>query len=202
MRLYCSPTSPYSRKVRVALHEQGMSETVEQVLTDPFNAPPELLAANPMSKIPTLITDRGEALPDSNLILEYLQARHSGLAPLPHGSGRWGALRLQRVAEGLIDAAVATVYERRRPESIVYIPFLDRQAQAIQRGIELLELEHGALARDSVGIVEITAGVALSYLDFRLPYIEWRKSAATLTDWHALFSQRRSMIETAPPAAS
>ncbi len=201
MRLFCSLTSPYSRKVRVALIEQGIAESVELVMTDPFDPPPELVAANPMSTIPTLVTDRGEALPDSNLILDYLQARHGGLTPPPRGSRRWAALRLQHVAEGVINAAVATVYERRRPESIVYIPFLDRQALAIQRAIELLELESGALSLENVGIVEITTGVALSYLDFRLPYIEWRKSAAALADWHAAFSQRPSMVETAPPAA-
>ncbi|MGB0217902.1 MAG: glutathione S-transferase family protein [Sinimarinibacterium flocculans] len=199
MRLYCSPTSPYSRKVRVALLEQGIGESVELVMTDPFDPPPELLAANPMSKIPTLVTDRGEALPDSNLILEYLQARHGGLAPLPRGRRRWAALRLQRIAEGVIDAAVATVYERRRPESIVYIPFLDRQALAIRRAIELLELENGALSRDEVGVLEITAAVALSYLDFRLPYVEWRHTGVALCEWHAQFAQRPSMIETAPP---
>ncbi|MES0874354.1 glutathione S-transferase family protein [Sinimarinibacterium thermocellulolyticum] len=199
MRLYCSLTSPYSRKVRVALIEQGIAASVEMIMTDPFAPPPELLAANPMSKIPTLVTDRGEALPDSNLILEYLQARHGGFAPLPRGSRRWATLRLQRIAEGIIDAAVATVYERRRPEGIVYIPFLDRQALAIQRAIAVLEAECGALSLTGVGVLEITAGVALSYLDFRLPYLEWRQSAASLAAWHAQFAQRPSMVQTAPP---
>ncbi|MDP9140003.1 MAG: glutathione S-transferase N-terminal domain-containing protein, partial [Pseudomonadota bacterium] len=75
MRLFMNKTSPYSRKVRVAVIELNLSEQVEEVITDPFAAPSELLAANPISKIPTLITDRGEALPDSSLILEYLQTR-------------------------------------------------------------------------------------------------------------------------------
>lgn len=198
MRLYCSKTSPYSRKVRIALIEQGIAGEVEEVMTDPFNPPPELLAANPMSKIPTLVTDRGEALPDSNLILEYLQARHGGLAPLPRGSRRWAALRLQRIADGVTDAAVAIVYEKRRPESIVFTPFVDRQIQAVQRGLELLELEVGALATETIGVVEISAATALAYLDFRLPYVEWRKSAAQLSDWHARIAQRASMQQTAP----
>lgn len=199
MRLFCSPTSPYARKVRVAVIELDIAGQVEEVNADPFQPPPELLAANPLSKIPTLITDRGEALPDSSLILEFLQSRHSGLAPLPRGSRRWAALRMQQVAEGVIDAAVATVLERRRPEGIVYTPFLDRQSDAILRGIELLELESNALGRDTPGVVEITAGVALAYLDFRMPYLEWRKSAPALVDWHAQFSQRPSMQRTAPP---
>jgi len=146
MRLYMSLTSPYARKVRVALIEQNAADQVEEVVVDPFEPPPELLAANPLSKIPTLITDRGEALPDSNLILDYLQSRYAGLAPLPRGSQRWAMLRLRQLAEGVIDAAVATVVEKRRPESIVYAPYLDRQAAAIRRAIEVLELEVNALA--------------------------------------------------------
>ena len=198
MRLFSSKTSPYSRKVRVAVIELGIAGDIEEVVTDPFQPPPELLAANPLSKIPTLITDRGEALPDSGLILDYLQSRHSGLAPLPRGSRRWAALRMQRVAEGIIDAAVATVLERRRPESIVYTPFLDRQSDAIRRSIELLTLESGALSREAPGVVEITAGVALAYLDFRMPYLEWRRNAPALVDWHDAFSQRPSMQQTVP----
>ncbi|MFA5940351.1 MAG: glutathione S-transferase N-terminal domain-containing protein [Sinimarinibacterium sp.] len=201
MRLFSSKTSPYSRKVRVALVELGIADQVEEVIADPFNPPPELLAANPLSKIPTLVTDRGEALPDSGLILEYLQSRHSGIAPLPRGSRRWAALRMQQVAEGVIDAAVATVLEKRRPESIVYAPFLDRQAEAIRRSIELLELEARGLSLEMPGVVEITTGVALAYLDFRMPYLEWRKTAPALAVWHAAFSERPSMQQTAPPAA-
>lgn len=200
MRLYLSLTSPYARKVRVALIEQGIADQVEHVLVDPFAPPPELLAANPLSKIPTLITDRGEALPDSNLILDYLQAHGDGIAPLPRGSRRWTALRMQKVAEGIIDSAVATVLEKRRPESIVYTPHLDRLAEAIRRGTELLNLEVGALGTGAPNIVEVTAGVALGYLDFRLPYIEWRKSLPSLSNWYAAFAQRPSMQQTAPPA--
>jgi glutathione S-transferase len=201
MRLYMSLTSPYARKVRVALIEQNAADQVEEVVVDPFEPPPELLAANPLSKIPTLITDRGEALPDSNLILDYLQSRYAGLAPLPRGSQRWAMLRLRQLAEGVIDAAVATVVEKRRPESIVYAPYLDRQAAAIRRAIEVLELEVNALARETPGAADITAAVALAYLDFRLPYLEWRKTARALSDWHSAFSQRPSMLQTAPPAA-
>ncbi|MGH8429110.1 MAG: glutathione S-transferase family protein, partial [Solimonas sp.] len=133
MKLYCSKTSPYSRKVRVALEELRLSEQVEEVMTDPFAPTPEFLAANPLSRIPTLVTDKGEALPDSDLIIEYLDAKYHGLAPLPRGTKRWTARRRQKIAQGIIDAAVATLLEKRRPESIIYHAFLDRQAQAIER---------------------------------------------------------------------
>ena len=45
----------------------------------------------------------------------------------------------------------------------------------------------------------MTAGVALAYLDFRLPYLEWRKNLTALAEWHTVFAQRPSMQQTAPP---
>lgn len=201
MKLYGSKTSPFARKVRVLAEELRLSDLIEEVQTDPFNPPAEFLAANPLSKIPTLVTEKGEALPDSNLIVEYLMTRGQGVALLPRGSKRWPALRRARVAEGIIEAAVATLLEKRRPESIIYPAFLDRQSQIIMRGIEMLNLEVGALAEDMPSIVEITVGVALAYLDFRMPYLDWRTNHDALLAWYQKFSQRPSMINTQPPAA-
>lgn len=201
LKLYGSLTSPYTRKVRVAAEELGLGDQIEMVAADPFSPQPEFLAANPLSKIPALVTDKGDALPDSSLILEYLQSIGYGMAALPRISQkRWSVLRRARVAEGIMDAAVATVLEKRRPEGIVYTSHLDRQAQAIQRSTDLLNHDAATLATSGpMGIVEITAGVALAYLDFRMPYLEWRKGREALAAWHETFSQRPSMIKTQPP---
>ena len=202
MKLYSSKTSPYSRRVRVAAEELGLADLIEEVMTDPFNPPPEFLAANPMSKIPTLITEKDEALPDSTLILEYLQTRGHGLVSLPRGTKRWSALRRGQIALGIMDAAVATVLEKRRPEGIVYTTHLDRQVVIIRRSLDILNLETSALIVEGpVSIVEITAGVALAYLDLRMPYIEWRKHHDDLAKWYETFALRQSMINTQPPAA-
>lgn len=201
MKLYCSLTSPYSRKVRVVAHELGITDLIEETIVDPFNPTPEFLAANPLSRIPTLLTDKGEAILDSRVIIEYLMTRGRGLATLTRNAARWTALRRLVIAEGLINAAVATVLERRRPESIIHTPFLDRQAAVIRRGIETLNLESNALSSEAPGEVEITAAIALSYLDFRLPYLEWRRGHDALAAWHAPMAQRPSMLATQPPAA-
>jgi glutathione S-transferase len=201
MKLYCSKTSPYARKVRIAIEELGLGEQVEEIVADPFNPPPELLAANPLSKVPTLVTDRGEALPDSQLILDYLTHRKTGLATLTRGAKRWETLRRMQVADGIIDAAVGIVLEKRRPESIHYIPFLDRQTANIRRCLDALNADAGLLALQTPGLCEITCGAALGYLDFRLPYLEWRKDREGLANWYTVFGQRPSMQKTAPPAA-
>jgi glutathione S-transferase len=201
MKLFCSKTSPYSRKVRIAVEELALGEQVEEVNADPFNPPPELLAANPLSKVPTLVTDRGESLPDSQLILDYLAHRKTGLATLSRGAKRWDVLRRTLVADGIIDAAVAIVLEKRRPESIHYIPFLDRQTATIRRSLDVLNADAGLLALQTPGVCEITCGAALGYLDFRLPYLEWRKERDALANWYTVFAQRPSMQKTAPPPA-
>ena len=199
MRLFCTRTSPYARKVRVAVEELGLADQVEEAVIDPFSPPPDLLAANPLSKIPTLVTDKGEAIPDSAVILDYLSHRKTGLAMLPRGSRRWEILRRTQIADGVIDAAVATVNEKRRPESIHYIPYLDRQREIIRRALDQLNGDAGLLALQTPGVCEITCGVALSYLDFRLPYLEWRKDRDALAHWHTVFAQRPSMQKTQPP---
>lgn len=200
MKLFCNAVSPYSRKVRVIAHELGLSDLVDEIHCDPFNPPPELLAANPLARIPTLVTERGEAMPDSTLIAEYLHTRGRGLTSLPRGSKRWQALRRGEIAEGIMDAAVATVFERRRPEGIRYVPFLDRQADVIRRSVAVLDLEAAELLPEVPGLVEISVGVALAYLDLRLPYLEWRKGHEPLERWFNAYVQRPSMIATQPPA--
>jgi glutathione S-transferase len=200
MKLYFNPTSPFVRKVRVVIDELGLGDQVEEVLVDPFNPPAEFLAANPLSKIPALVTDHGEALPDSSLIIEYLQARGRPLAPLPRGSQRWAALRRLQLAEGIMDSAVATVLEKRRPEGIIYSGFLDRQALRIRRAVEALSADAGALSLRDVSVIEVTAGVALAYLDLRMPYLEWSRGHDALAQWFEAFAQRPSMQKTQPPA--
>ncbi len=200
MKLYCSKTSPYARKVRVAVEELGIADSVVEVHTDPFVATPEFLIANPLSKLPALVNERGDALPDSQLILEYLTSRYSGLAPLPRGNKRWEVLRRTKLADGILDAAVTTILERRRPEGIHYTPWLDRQAETIARALDAISTEVSFLSLEKPGVCEITCGVAMAYLDFRMPYLHWRDSRPALVAWLDAFAQRPSMIKTAPPA--
>jgi glutathione S-transferase len=49
---------------------------------------------------------------DSPVICEYLDSHHKGRKLLPRkGRERWVALRLQAMADGLLDAAILTRYE-------------------------------------------------------------------------------------------
>nr|WP_194241099.1 glutathione S-transferase family protein [Solimonas terrae] len=201
MRLYRSLPSPYARRVRVVIDELGLSEQIEEIDVDPYDPPAAFLEINPLSKVPVLVTEQGEALPDSNLIISYLFTRGHGLAALPSGAKRWGALRRQYLGEGIIDAAAASTNEKRRPEGIIYQVFLDRQAAAIRRAVASLNGEVGELLQETPTTVEITVGCALGYLDLRMPYLEWRRGHDALGEWYAQFATRPSMQKTAPQAA-
>lgn len=72
MKLFYANTSSYSRKVRLLIKEKGLRDHLEMIACNPFIETPELLAANPIGKITTLILDDGTSLFSSQLIYRYL----------------------------------------------------------------------------------------------------------------------------------
>ena len=62
MKLYYSSTSPFVRKVNIFALECGLADHIEWVKTNPWQAEEQLTAENPLSKVPTLITDDNEVI--------------------------------------------------------------------------------------------------------------------------------------------
>ncbi|MCF3641528.1 glutathione S-transferase [Rhizobium sp. TRM95111] len=146
MKIFYSPASPYSTKVRMAAHHAGLK--AEAVLTDTGADPAELLAANPLGKIPTLVTKDGEAIFDSRAIMHFID-RESGGKLYPRGAKkRLRAEVLEATADGICDSLLAIVYERRfRPEEKVHQPWIDRQWGKAMRGLDSLEADMPKLGR-------------------------------------------------------
>lgn len=201
MLLFSSRTSPFARKVRIAVEELQLSSLVEQRFVDPFAPSAELLAANPLAQIPTLVTEKGQSLPGSELIVEYLQTRGHGLTSLPRGSQRWAALRRLQLADGMIEAAVSMLLESRRPAGNQYPPWIERKREALRRSLDALEQDAGRLIEDVPSVVEIAVAAALGYLDFRFPDLAWREGRRGLHSWYETFASRPSMQATQPVAA-
>ncbi len=200
MKLFSSKTSPFARKVRVVIHELELDGLVEEIATDTGADDPDFLAANPLAQIPALITEKGESLPGSDLIIEYLQTRGGTLTSLPRGSARWPQLRRRNLAEGILDAAVSMLLESRRPAGEQSPAWIARKNQAVLRSLDVLELEAGQLLTEIPSVVEVGVGCALGYLDFRFTALDWRSSRPVLTAWYAVFAERASMVKTTPVA--
>lgn len=201
LKLYYSPTSPFARKVRIALIELDLAHELEHVTLNPFEAGAEFWAVNPLSKIPTLVTRTGVALPDSRVILDYLRTLGDALEGEQGSAGLWPSRRRQQLADGLIDAAAAANLEQRREPQLISRHWLDRHIAAVTRTLAELESEAAELrgAEGSITPVEISLASALGYLDLRLPQLEWRAAHPRLAAWFENISQRPSVRATVPP---
>jgi len=198
MKLFSSQTSPFARKVRVAVQELELDGLVDEIHTDVYNATADFLTINPLAQIPALVTEKGETLPGSDLIIEYLQSRANSLTSLPRGSARWGMLRRRNLAEGILEAAVSMLLESRRPDGEKSPAWMARKTEAIQRSLDVLEADVDQLLTEKPSVVEIGIGCALGYLDFRFATLDWRRNRPALTAWYAAFAERPSMLKTVP----
>ncbi|MGB1006977.1 MAG: glutathione S-transferase [Thalassobaculaceae bacterium] len=201
MKLFYSPASPYVRKVTVVAHETGQFESLELVTerSTPVDPNPEVAAANPLVKVPTLVPDAGPALFDSPVICEYLDSLHDGAKLFPAaGPARWLALRNQALADGILDAAILYRYEiTLRPEELRWSDWVDGQLGKVNAAIACAAGDLDAY-RAAVDIGALSIAIALSYLDYRLPDLGWQAAHPDLAAWHAAIAQRPSMKATEP----
>jgi glutathione S-transferase len=190
MKLFYNPPSPYARKVLVTAHELGLFGRLDLVVVDPWQDPPDFIAANPFAKVPALVTD-GVTLTEGTAICEYL-ARLANVAALAQAAWFDVTVRIG-LAQGLMDASLNIVVDRRRPADKQYDVWQERQTRAIHRGVKSARI--GATGFDSG---DIALACALAYLDFRLADVEWRHMRPDLAAWLDTVKQRASMQATKP----
>ena len=92
MELTFSPTSPFVRKVLIIAHELGIADKIKLVPTNPRADTERLVPLNPLSKVPVMITGKGEAIYDSPVICEYLDTEFGKNRFIPVGDRRWHIL--------------------------------------------------------------------------------------------------------------
>ena len=88
MKLYYSPLSVYSAKPRIAMFEKAIAHETKLVNWTPATGwikPDELPRLNPKSQIPVLV-DGDAVIPDSTVILEYLDERVPKTPLFPTGA--------------------------------------------------------------------------------------------------------------------
>jgi glutathione S-transferase len=197
LKLYTNAASPFARKCRVIAHELGLKLT--EVRTLPMQDP-DFRRVNPLGKIPALVLDDGSVLIDSPVICEYLNHAGGGkffpgMSIWRHNSGRWKALGLAALGDGIADAAVAWIIMGR--ENPVPEVARQRQMQTVLAGLDALE--RVTFAKDPT-IGEISVACAIGYVEFRMPDLDWKSSRPKLSAWYARFCDYPSMKATAPAA--
>ena len=203
MKLYFSPFSPYVRKCLVVGHELGLDARIALLpsAANPVTRDQTLIASNPLGKVPTLLTDDGQALYDSRVICEYLDDLAAGSLFPKTGAARWQALTLHALADGMLDAALLARYEDvARPEAIRWKEWRAGQLDKAETSLAYLEGDlagagnGGAKAlSERVDIGTLSIGCALWYLDLRFAEVQWRMRYPKVAQWYAAFGQRPSM---------
>ena len=194
MKLYFSPFSPYVRKCLVVGHELGLDARITLLPSSahPVTRDQAIIANNPLGKVPTLLTDDGQALYDSRVICEYLDDLADGSLFPKTGAARWQALTLQSLADGMLDAALLARYEDvARPEPIRWKEWRAGQLDKVETSLAHLESNLQTLA-GRVDIGSLSMACALWYLDVRFAELQWRGRYPKVADWYLAFGLRPS----------
>ena len=172
---------------------------LEPVQVDTSNPTGDFLKANPLGKIPVLVADDGEPIFDSRAITQYLN-RETGNKLFPRNPAkRTDAERLEALADGIADCALAHVYERRsRPEEIVHQPWLDKQWSKVMRALDVLNANPPKLGRKING-GHIALRAVLGYLELRFSG-KWEKGRGRLKRWAARFDEKFPELKALLPA--
>jgi glutathione S-transferase len=209
MKLLYTINSPYARKVRIVAAEKHIEMTLQEVV---LGAPDCLVKQfNPLGKVPVLILDDGDSLYDSSVIVEYLDNRTPLAHLLPLDSGlkikvrRWEAL-----ADGVCDAAVATMMEQRKAENRQDSAFIARQMDKVTRGLQVLNddlaknNESGKskwCVNGTFSLADIAVGCMLGYVNLRFgAVVNLATAYPNLAQLQAELLKRQSFQDSEPVA--
>jgi glutathione S-transferase len=198
--LRSSLTSPFGRKVRMAVDVLGLSDRVTVMPADTLDENDTLRQQNPLGKMPCLVLADGTSIYDSGVIVEFLQevAGSDRLVPA-RGRPRFKALTLARLADGITEAAILIIYEGRFRESGTQSErWLAHQRGKITRALAAFEAAPPDLGKTD--LVAIGLACALGYLDWR-KVMEWQPACPRLAAWLAAFAKNEPAFErTRAPA--
>ncbi len=196
MKLAFSAASPYVRKVTACAIARGIDKQIERWKVGTTD--PALLAFNPLSKVPTLITDDGTMLYDSPVICEYIDSIGSAPKLFPAaGPARWKAICQQALGDGILDATQPRRREIALPQDDGRKSYIETQQAKVTNALAVLERGAASLG-DLTTIGEITIACALGYLDFRYANEPWRPGHPKLEAWYAKVVKLPPLAETMP----
>jgi len=185
MRLLCSSTSPFSSKVRMAARHLGIK--LEEIHVDTNAGPALLVDNNPLGKIPTLLTDDGDAIFDSRAIMHDFDRREGGLYPSKKGK-RTEVEVLEALCDGTMECLLSIVYERRfREVERQHQPWIDRQWTKATRALAHLDAEPPKIGK-RLHAGHFALAALVGYLQLRFEG-QWEADHAGLIDWADKFEK-------------
>jgi glutathione S-transferase len=203
MKLIGSSTSPYVRKVRVVMAEKKLD--YQFVCEDVWGAETPISLSNPLGKVPCLIMEGGESVFDSRVIVEYMDTLSpvGKLIPAP-GRERAEVKTWEALADGVLDAAILARLEAGwtgRSAQERSQAWIDRQLGKVLSSLKAMSrglAEKPFCSGIHLSLSDIAVGVALGYLDFRFPELDWRTPHPNLLKLYDKLALRQSFVDTKP----
>jgi glutathione S-transferase len=204
MKLAFTPASPFARKVRIAAIELGLIDKIEffPASVAPGTPNEEYSKINPQKKLPALITNDGDIIIDSYVIVEYLDELAGGGKLIPaSGRARWQVKSDHSLLQATLDSMLLCRYERMvRPQGLQWQAWSDDHWNRAWRTMALFESRPDVLSRP-LDIVQIALACVLGYADFRFTDCGWRKAYPNLDAFNARMLERPSIKISVPPQA-
>lgn len=149
-----------------------------------FKPPEDYFRSNPLLKIPALQITPDNAIIDSPVICEYLNAfsLQDNIYPLEQNQ-YFHQRKIESIADGACDAVVLRRYESLRPPHLFSHDYDTTQKLKVENSLDYLEtITHEFTTPSMIG--EISVMCLLSYLDVRFPEEDWRTPRPKLTKWY------------------
>lgn len=175
MKLLYTINSPYARKVRIVAAEKHIEVTLEEVVLSAPDCP--VKQHNPLGKVPVLVLPDGDSLYDSRVIVEYLDNRTPLAHLIPQDlNAKVKVRRWEALADGVCDAAVATILEQRKSAEQQDAAFIERQMSKVTSGLKVLNEDLGKsegvgksnwCVNGTFSLADVAVGCTLGYLKLR-----------------------------------
>jgi glutathione S-transferase len=160
--------SPFVRRVGIALTLYGLPFTHRPWST--FGDAEKIRPYNPLTRVPTLVLDKGEVLIESHAILDYLDSLIPvGRAMFPSTEpARHQALKVAALATGLGDKAVSLFYEKRLHKEVSDV-WVNRCRSQMTAVLAALETDRAGRASDywfgnRIGHADIAVAAVLRFV--------------------------------------
>ncbi|TYL98406.1 glutathione S-transferase family protein [Bradyrhizobium rifense] len=203
MKLSFSAASPFARKVRIAAIELGLIDKIEftPATVAPGQANEDYSRITPLKKLPVLITNDGDVILDSYVIVEYLNEMAGGSLIPDYGPQRWKTKTNHSLINGMLDSMLLCRYEKMvRPQGLQWQAWSDdhwnRAWTGMARFENMPDVLNGPFDISQIGLVCV-----LGYADFRFADCGWRKAYPKLDAFHQKMLERPSVKISVPPAA-
>ncbi len=206
IRLINALSSPYGRKVAIALMEKRIDHDVQ--FDVPWNETTCVPQYSPLEQLPILVLEDGNTVFDSSFILEWLEFRYPDPPLLPVDPAAVLQVRfLKMLGERVMESIHGITFELQRADPST--PYVERHSRKVRRGLAEIERQIGVRRpsiAESITVGDITVAAMLLLVPFLIEHrfvpdleeLRWRERHPRLAVFADALAERHSFQATKP----